>query len=198
MMRRTRLFAVLTAVVATLALTGNTAQAQVVKPFKIRGAGPAPEGLSPPGGAAIPHSIEGTATHLGRHTGSGTEQTDAAFAIDPMTGVISGTFGSGSAPFTFTGADGDTLVCFYGRTAHGASTPGTFELVPVGPPGVYVAFFLAEFVAQPTLSTGKFAGVTGSWPMYAVSDPLILDFSNLTTSAFDYSWQGHGHLTFPQ
>ena len=76
MLRRTRWLAVLLGI---MAFACNTAQAQVVKPFKIVGTGPAPSGLSLPGGPEEPHSIVGEATYLGRHTGSGTEQTDKSY-----------------------------------------------------------------------------------------------------------------------
>lgn len=178
----------LTTVVALLTVACHSAEAQV-KPFKITGAGVAPEGLPLPGQAPRPHWIVGNATHLGRHYGEGTVQTDTA-TFNPD-GSISGEFGSGE-PFVFTGANGDILSCEYGRTEFGASTPGTFELVPVGPPGFYMAFFIAEFVPVSAECTGKFAGVTGSWVMYAVTEPFLLG----STDPIDYSWEGNGALKF--
>ena len=41
-------------------------------------------------------------------------------------------------------------------------------------------------------ATGKFAGATGSWVMYARSAPFILG----TNFPVDYSWEGEGRLTF--
>ncbi len=177
-----------TTVVAVLTLACHSAEAQV-KPFKITGDGVAPLGLPLPGQDARPHWIVGNATHLGRHSGAGTVQTDTAtFHPD---GSITGEFGSGE-PFVFTGANGDILSCEYGRTEFGASTPGTFELIPVGPPGIYVAIFIAEFVPVSAECTGKFAGVTGSWVMYAVTEPFLLG----STDPIDYSWEGNGTLKF--
>ena len=183
----------LTALAVVLTLACHKAQAQV-KPFKITGEGVAPFGLPLPGQAPRTHTIVGNATHLGRHSGVGTVRTDSA-AFDPATGKITGEFGSGS-PFVFTGADGDELVCYYGRTAFGASAPGTFELNILGvlPDGSLVveALFIAEFVAQPDECTGKFAGVTGSWVMYAITEPFVLG----SDDPINYSWQGQGSLTF--
>ena len=166
--RLNRLVVSLIVLVAVVSWACPTAHAQV-KPFKITGGGVGPLGLPLPGQDPRPHSSVGEATHLGRYTGIGTLRTDSA-AFDPATGHITGEFGSAS-PYVFTGADGDELVCYYGRTDFGASTPGTFELtiVDVLADGSLVveALFVAEFVAQPDDCTGKFAGVTGSWIMVA-------------------------------
>jgi hypothetical protein len=183
----------LTALAVVLTLACHKAQAQV-KPFKITGEGVAPFGLPLPGQDARPHSIVGNATHLGRHTGEGSVKTDSV-VFDPTTGRIIGEFGSG-APFVFTGANGDELVCYYGRTDFGASKPGTFELtiLDVLADGSLVveALFIAEFVPQPDECTGMFAGVTGSWVMYATTEPFVLGSNDPT----NYSWQGQGSLTF--
>jgi hypothetical protein len=112
-------------------------------------------------------------------------------------GTITGEFGSGS-PYVFTAANGDRLVCFYGRTDKGATDPGTFELTVVGatPAGrpIVTALFIAEFVVQPDLSTGRFAGATGSWIMYAWTEPFVLFSENPTA----YAWAGSGSITFPK
>jgi len=183
----------LTALAVVLTLACHKAQAQV-KPFKVTGEGVAPFGLPLPGQDARPHSIVGNATHLGRHTGEGSVKTDSV-VFDPTTGRIIGEFGSG-APFVFTGANGDELVCYYGRTDFGASKPGTFELtiLDVLPDGSLVveALFIAEFVPQPDECTGMFAGVTGSWVMYATTEPFVLG----SNDPVNYSWQGQGSLTF--
>ena len=150
----------LTAVVAVLVLLSHSADAQL-KPFKISGEGVGPIGLALPGQPARPHWIVGNATHLGRHYGEGSVQTDVNNFVIHGDGRITGEFGSGS-PFVFTGANGDILSCQYGRTAFGASTPGTFEMVPTGDPGMYVAYFIAEFVPVSADRTGKFRSVTGS------------------------------------
>jgi hypothetical protein len=140
------------------------------------------------------HWAIGEATHMGRYYGEGTVQTD--FAAPNVTGTaFVGEFGSGS-PFTFTGANGDKLVCWYGRTNHGAKKPGTFELTIVGAtPGgapIVTARWVAEFVPQSDACTGKFAGVTGSWIMIAQSEPFVLGSSDPVA----YSWEGEGKLTF--
>jgi hypothetical protein len=180
----------LVALVALLVVACAPAQAQV-KPWKITGNGVGPLGLPLPGDPVPrPHSIVGNATHLGRHTGEGSVLTDTNNLEFYPDGTITGEFGSAD-PFVFTGANDEILTCNYGRTAEGASTPGTFELVPVSP-GVYVAHFIAEFVPVPEECTGKFAGVTGSWVMYAVSEPFVLGSSD----PLYYSWEGAGSLTF--
>src|SRR5262245_22041874 len=145
------------------------AHAQVVKPFKITGEGVGPHGLPIPGQEPREHWIVGEATHLGRHCGKGKVQTDTA-VFDLPNRVVTGEFGSGT-PFAFHGANGDCLVTWYGRTDRGASEPGSFELtilgVTAGGALIVEAAWVAEFVAVPEDSTGKFAGVTGSWVMYA-------------------------------
>ncbi|HEV3168679.1 MAG TPA: hypothetical protein VGZ22_32040 [Isosphaeraceae bacterium] len=182
------------ALIAGLAMTTAQGEAQVVKPFKIKGEGIAPLGLPLPGQAPRPHGIVGEATDLGRHTGEGTVQTDSA-AFDPNTGLINGEFGSGS-PFVFVGANGERLVTWYGRVDHGASVPGQFQLTIVGVTAggslIVTARFVAEFVPVSSLCTGKFAGVTGSWIMIAQTEPFVLG----SQDPIDYSWEGDGSLTF--
>lgn len=180
----------LTVLLSLLTIACRDVQAQV-KPFKITGEGVGPFGLPLPGQDPRPHGIVGNATHLGKHLGLGSVQTDTANFLSD--GRITGEFGSGS-PFVFVGANGDILACEYGRTEFGASTPGTFELVPVVDlgPGIYVAFFVAEFVPVARLCTGKFAGVSGGWTMYAVTEPFQLG----STDPLYYSWQGKGFLEF--
>lgn len=188
----------LTALVAVVSLAAQSAQAQVTKPFKINGQGVAPIGLSYPEsvggtGDAVPHCIAGNAHFLGRHYGEGTELTLTA-VINPADGSIAGTFESGSS-FQFKGANGDILSCTYGDTDRGASTQGTYTLTPVSTPGfgeLYIANFIAEFVPQSNECTGKYAGVTGRWVMYATSKPFRLG----STDRFHYSWHGEGTLTF--
>ena len=185
----------LTAVLAVLALCSQHAQAQV-KPFKIVGGGVALSGLPLPGQEPRPHSSMGNATHMGRYTGTGAVKTDSA-AFDPATGHITGEFGSGS-PYVFTGANGDQLVCYYGRTDFGASGPGIFDLtiLDILDDGSLVveALFIAEFVAQPDACTGKFAGVTGSWIMFAMTAPFVLG----SDDPLSYTWEGEGSLKFAQ
>jgi hypothetical protein len=178
-----------------VAFLGSEPVSAETVPIKIRGAGVGPEGLPLPGEEPRPHTIAGEATHLGRHEGKGTVRTDTAI-LDLEAGVITGEFGSGD-PFVFVGADGDKLVCHYGRTDKGASQKGTFLLKIVGfsdrGVGLVVeAFWIAEFVPQPELCTGRFAGVTGGWTMYAWSKPFVLG----TDDKVEYAWQGEGQLEF--
>ena len=176
------------AVVATLSMLSYDAQAQV-KHFKIKGEGVAPLGLPFPLQPARPHTVVGTATHLGKHHGLGSIQTNTLdFQPD---GSITGEFGSG-APFVFKGTNGDILSCNYGRTDLGASTPGTFTLIPVGASGAYIAIFVAEFVPISAACTGKFKGVTGSWVMFAVTEPFLPG----TSDPIEYEWEGSGEMTF--
>jgi hypothetical protein len=56
------------------------------------------------------------------------------------------------------------------------------------------AAFVAEFVVVPDQSTGKFAGATGSWVMYAYTEPLVLG----SDDPIGYWWDGQGKLTFRQ
>lgn len=179
-------------VAAWVASGAATAEAQVVKPFKISGYGVGPTGLPLPGQPPRPHWIDGEATHLGRHHGEGTVRTLTA-DVDFAAGVITGRFGSGQ-PFVFTGANGDQLACDYGDQGHGEF--GVFELTILGftDEGYLIveALWLAEFVARPAQSTGRFAGVTGSWIMVARSRPFVLG-SELPAA---YWWQGDGQLTF--
>jgi hypothetical protein len=176
----------------------ESAEAQVRKPFAISGRGVAPSGLPLPGMEPRSHWSVGQATHLGRYRGDGTLQTDSATfdpGIGPPGGLV-GEFGSAS-PYVFTAANGNQLVCLYGRTQYGAQTPGTFQLTIVGvtPAGqlIVTAHFIAEFVVQPGLCTGRFAGVTGSWIMDAQTEPFVLG----TPDPGAYSWEGRGSLVFP-
>ena len=182
----------LAALVAILVVACPAAEAQV-KPFKVTGWGGAPTGLPLPGQAARFHWAVGHATFLGHYFGVGSVETLTA---NPQpNGTITGEFGSGS-PFFFTGANGDVLACEYGQVAFGASTPGTFTLhiLSQPAPGTYIvkAYWIAEFVPQPKLCSGKFAGVSESWIMYAQSEPFLLGSSQPA----NYSWEGEGSLTF--
>ena len=191
-MKRTAICGVLAAVAAlaitTLADAGKT---EVTKPFKIKGGGVAPEGLAPPGEVTT-HLIEGTATHLGHHEGIGSFVTGPPVPTSPST--LAGEFGS-DEPCVFVAANGDQLVCHYGRTDKGAAEPGEYELTVVGVTdgGVPIveALFIAEFVPQ-SESTGRFAGATGSWIMYARTEPFVL----FSTDPTAYEWEGEGELTF--
>jgi hypothetical protein len=181
--------------VAVSAVPNVQADGHVVKAFKIKGAGVAPDGLPLPGQEPRGHWIRGEATGLGHHCGEGTVRTD--WAAPQPDGTIAGEFGSAS-PFVFRGEDGDRLVVYYGRTDHGASKPGTFVLTILDVLDdnslVVEAAWIAEFVAVTDQCTGKFRGVTGSWIMYAYSKPFVLGSSD----PLAYSWEGKGELTFPK
>jgi hypothetical protein len=178
--------------VCTLALVLASSQAQAqTKPFKITGGGAGPDGIPLPGDDPRPHWAIGNATQLGKYYGQGEVQTlTANFNPD---GTITGTFQSPVA-FVFTAANGDNLACYYGNPDHGATTVGTFTLVPVpGFSGWYVAYWIAEFVPYDPLCTGRFQGVTGGWIMYAQSEPFQ-PFAPPTSVG--YTWYGEGTLTF--
>jgi len=188
-MIRSRRFGILTLCTLALACAQSQAQAQCER-FEIIGAGIATTGLPLPGQAPRDHWAVGIGTDLGVYHGAGQVQTDTA---NPQpNGDITGQFGS-PVPFKFVASNGDVLACYYGRTMFGASTPGTFELVPVPHlgAGVYVAHFLAEFVPFLPDCTGKFEGVTGSWIMYATTEPFVLGASD----PVGYWWTGEGSLT---
>lgn len=175
---------------AALALAQGRAEAQTV-PFQITGGGVAPDGLPLPGEPPRSHWSVGEATGLGAYNGDGLIETDTA--TPNPNGTITGTFGS-AGPYLFTDADGDVLACYYGRTDFGASTPGTFILIPLPAlgQGVYMAYFIAEFVPYDPACTGKFAGVKGGWTMYAVTGPFVLGSSD----PISYVWEGEGTLTY--
>jgi hypothetical protein len=177
----------LAALVAVLTLVCGSAQAQV-KPFKVTGGGPAPEGLSVFGDDS-PHSATGTATHLGKYSGDGIANV---LTFDPLTGA--GTF---QGFFTFVAANGDKLVCTYGDTENGAQQVGQFQLFDAGEGNVTVVF-IAEFNPVPELCTGRFANVIdGSLIMVAVTEPFVpqLDQDGFTPP-FNYAWEGDGWLEF--
>jgi hypothetical protein len=190
MMSRKTSVLVLALCTAALALTQGHVEAQTV-PFKIVGGGVGPDGLPLPGEPARSHWSVGEATGLGEYSGEGFVQTDSA--TPQSNGWITGEFGS-AGPYMFTDKDGDVLACYYGRTDFGASTPGTFTLIPLPAlgQGVYMAYFIAEFVPYDPECTGKFAGVTGGWTMYAVSGPFVLG----SDEPLEYVWSGEGTLTF--
>src|SRR5262245_44540429 len=120
----------LTAAAVVLALACPAASAQV-KPFKVKGGGTAPEGLSPLG-ADSPHSATGQATHLGKYSGNGVLNV---LSFNPSTGA--GTF---HGVYTFVAANGDKLAFTYGDTDNGAEQAGEFQLFDAGGGKVYAVF----------------------------------------------------------
>lgn len=181
------------ALVFGMATMANAGKTEVTKPFKVVGGGVAPEGLRPPGEVTT-HLIDGTATHLGHHMGVGTFDIYTLAPTSPTT--LAGTFGSHD-PCVFVAANGDELVCYYGRTDKGAADVGEFEITVVGltedGAPIVVALFIAEFVVQPE-STGRFAGASGNWIMYAQTEPFILGSSDPVA----YTWEGEGTISIPK
>jgi hypothetical protein len=191
-MIRYQRYAILAVCALGLAFGQNQAQAQTIG-FQIFGGGYAPKGLPLPGQSPRIHTSTGFGTALGSYTGIG--QVETLSADFHANGDITGNFQSPIA-YRFTSSNGDVLACYYGNTDFGARKTGTFELIPVpGQPfGVFVAHFLAEFVPYPPECTGKFAGVGGSWMMYAWTEPFVLGSTDPTA----YSWHGVGLLKFNQ
>jgi hypothetical protein len=185
--------------VAALLLAGVASPAGAqVRAFKISGSGIGPVGLPLPGDPPRYHWNIGQGTELGRYFGEGKVKTDTAI-FDLGNHRIYGEFGSG-APFVFTAANGDKLVTWFGNVNYGATKPGTYELTvldfdPATGQFLVNAKWVAEFVVQPGNSTGRFAGVTGSWIMYAQTDkPFLIPSADNVY----YSWQGEGRLKFPK
>ena len=195
MIRTSRLNAVvvpLIALVAVLTLAFPRAEAQF-KPFKVKGVGNAPEGLSLIPFDANPYTFTGTATHLGKYSGFGIAYvtTDDPGPLPPGA-AFNGSFSGG---YVFVAANGDRLVCKH---------PGTFAVYPDGE-GRFYAIFDAIFTpdsltigATTYQSTGKFTNVAGSFGMTATTGSFDIDFGNAVTSAFDVSWVGEGSLDFPK
>ena len=173
----------LAALAAVLALaSGASAQ---VKPFKVTGAGIAPEGAPFIPGQPKPHWAVGQATELGRYYGEG------QVVLDRFTGPTTAEFSS-AVPFVFVAANGDRLAFTYGDPDNGAEGPGEVTLFPQ-PDGTVVAVFVAEFNPVPELSTGRFASVIdGSFVMVAVTEPFVLGSSDPA----GYTWSGEGWIEF--
>lgn len=160
----------------------------VAVPFKLKGGGPAPAGIPLFAGGTAEHFSTGTATHLGRHAGSG-EFTLESLAIS-STGAVSGTF---SGTYTFVAANGDRLVMTY--LADGTDGTGvTAQLSADGLTAQNVVFD-AIFTPDPAASTGRFAGAGGSFRMIATAASISLasDVQGYT-APFDYTWVGDGEL----
>jgi hypothetical protein len=192
MFRTSRLNAVvvpLIVLVAVLTLPCRRAEAQV-KPFKVKGEGNAPEGLSVVGGVS-PYTASGTATHLGKYSGLGIAQVTGQDAepTDPDA-FFTGSFTGG---FVFVAANGDRLVCKH---------PGTFGVYFDGQGGFFAVF---DAIFSPTSltidgttyeSTGRFANVSGSFRMIAITESFTIGPE--ATTAFDLEWQGEGSFRFPK
>jgi hypothetical protein len=178
---------VLLAFASVLACSQGPARAQVVKPFKITGGGPVPDGLSLIPGVPAAHYATGQATELGRYSCVG------MFTLLQFTGQFTAEFSS--KPYCiFTAANGDVLAMTYGDVGNHAAGPGEVTLTPVGD-GSVTAVFIAEFNPVPTKCTGRFAKLTGgSFIMTAKSEPFFLGTDR--TTPFNYTWEGEGSLEF--
>lgn len=163
---------------------GSQARAQVVKPFKVKGAGIV-EYVPLVPLVPVSHWAVGEGTGLGRYHGEGQVQ------LLGFTGPTTADFDS-AVPFVFIAANGDQLVFTYGDVNNHAARPGEVTLSP-SHCGLFVATWVAEFNPVPALCTGRFAKVTGgSFTMVAVTAPFVL-------GGFDpvpYHWSGHGTLTY--
>lgn len=192
MFRTSRLNTIAVALVAIFTLASQTAEAQF-KPFKVKGWGNGPEGLSLVPFDAAPYTMSGTATHLGKYSGFGIAYvTDGDSGPIPSGAAFNGAFSGG---FVFVAANGHRLVCEH---------PGTFAVYPDGE-GRFYAIFDAIFtpadltIGETTYaSTGKFMNASGSFRMIATTESFDIDFDNFVTSAFDLSWVGEGSLGFPK
>jgi hypothetical protein len=100
-----------------------------------------------------------------------------------------------SAPtYVFAAANGDKLAVTYGDVNNGATSPGEVTLTPHSD-GSFSAVFVAEFNPVPSLSTGRFAKVTGgSFVMIAKSSPFFL--VGTASTPFLYTWEGEGTIEF--
>ncbi len=187
------------------AISSDLGPTREARSFAIEGSGSADDGFPLPGGGTRDHFIDSGSLTIGgttfAHTGAGSVQT---FTVDFNT--FTGTFGSAD-PFVFTDTDGDSLVTHYGRVDKGALADGSFILLPVEqhpdaplpPSGDIFAHWVAEFVVQPE-STGKYAGVTGSWIMDAYSAPFSSSIGpGGIPGPLDYRWESRGdsQLVFP-
>ena len=95
---------------------------QVVKPFKVVGAGTADYVPVVPL-VPVSHTASGEGTELGKYHGAGEVQ------LLGFTGPTTADFDSG-VPFVFVAANGDKLACTYGDTTNGAAGPGQVTLYP--------------------------------------------------------------------
>lgn len=182
---------------------GKNDSGHIVKPFRINGGGPAPEGLPlSPLLPAGPHSASGFAVGLGNYTGQG------EFSLDSLeiseTGAVTGTF---HGTFVFTAANGDQLATIYGEGGTGLLT-GQVSVDGEGNLIVVDVKFDAFFSPDPENSTGRFKDVVGGgWQMIANAESIALPVEDGTddgdgedegdyTAPFDYTWSGTGTLEY--
>ena len=169
-----------------LAVACQTANAQV-KPFKVRGGGPAPEGLSP-FGADSPHSATGQATHLGRYSGNGVANV---LLVRPLHGAARSTGPTRSWRRTETGWPSPMATPTTGPSRW-ASSSGRHRR------GQSLTVFVAEFNPIPAPAPGGFKDVIdGSFIMVATTEPFDLELDeDGFTPPFDYTWEGEGWIEF--
>ena len=179
----------LAAVLALFAFTCQHAEAQV-KPFKVKGEGNAPEGLSLIPFDAGPYTASGTATHLGvPGFGIAYLTTDNPGPIPPGA-AFNFSFSGG---FVFVAANGDRLVCEH---------PGTVAVYPDGAGRFYAVFDAIFTPASLTIgettytSTGKFKNVGGSFRMIATTESFDIDFGELRhiRVRFQLGWRRQAQL----
>ena len=90
-------------------------------------------------------------------------------------------------------ANGDRLVCKH---------PGTFGVYSDGQGGLFAVFDAIFSPSSLTIdgttykSTGRFANVSGSFRMIAITESFTIPGG--ATTAFDLEWQGEGSLSFPK
>jgi hypothetical protein len=169
---------------AVAVLASPQAQAQVVKPFKVKGAGTADYVPLVPF-VPVHHDAIGEATGLGRYQGAGEVQ------LLGLTSETTANFDS-AVPFVFVAANGDQLAFTYGDVSNHAAEPGQVTLYPVDATHVF-GVWVAEFNPVPSLCTGRFAKViSGSFIMVATTDPFVPG----ATDPVGYSWSGEGTITY--
>ncbi len=152
------------------AAKGAAASDTVVKPFKVSGGGTA-DFLPLVPGTFSPFNATGTATNLGKYTGEGSLQVDAA----------NNTFSS-YEPFVFVGANGDELHFTF---------EGVVELEPITAT-TFRSTWTATFTPVIGENTGKFANVVGgSLTMIAQTGEF-----ELTDPDIPYTWKGTGELEY--
>ena len=180
---------------------GKNAEGVVVKPFRINGGGPAPDGL--PLAPEVPgaHFASGIAKGLGKYDGAG------EFYLDNIEvskdGEVTVTF---HGTFVFTAANGDKLATTYGGDVNdptGILTgQGIFSDPEPGEDPVLLAVenanFDAFFAPDPVNSTGRFRNVVGGgWQMIAKSESIsISNPQSGFTDSFNYTWSGTGTLEY--
>jgi hypothetical protein len=99
---------------------------------------------------------------------------------------------SGLAELRYFGACPNELICYYGREGKGADDIDIFEMTirDIRNEGLLIG---AVFIVRPE-STSRLTLATGSWMMYALTEPFILGSDEPAA----YWWEGKGKVTFQQ